>query len=124
MLRERLIVVAALSLVGGCTSPVTVPSEVKTAVPTSPDRAVIFKLQFRDVDLTVLSSSEGPRFALAAHDGTVLAQDLGDAELAKSYPDLYKFYRSAMAKAAHPYLDARLDSRWSAEDDATRVKQR
>jgi hypothetical protein len=38
-----------------------------------------------------------------------MARDLDDAALARHYPAVYDFYRSAVASHPGPYLDARVD---------------
>jgi hypothetical protein len=113
--------VATVSMVSACSSPVAAPTESvrsRIATPVAPTptpdeslpRPTIVKLRLRDVDLTIESSANGPRFVLSAIDGAVLERDLDDAELAARYPDVYQVYRSALVKAKGTYLDARLDS--------------
>jgi hypothetical protein len=119
MLRSAMIV-ATLCLLSDCSSPAAAPTESvrssgakpssTAAVSAASTNPSIVKLRLRDVDLTIVSSAEGPRFVLSAIDGAVLDANLGDAELAARYPDLYRLYRSALVRAKGVYLDARLDA--------------
>jgi hypothetical protein len=107
---KRAIPVMLFLALGGCTSPIPEPDRSRDAISAEPPvpnaRPVIVKLRTRDADLTIESSREGPRFAVATLGTT--DRDLDVAALAGKYPDLYRLYRSSVVRAA-PYLDARVD---------------
>jgi len=87
----------------------TVAAPAAAAVPPgTPAPKVIMKLRFRDMDLSVLSGPDSPRFAVAARGSTSLVPSLDERQLAEQYPDLHELYRSAVAQTGR-YLDARLD---------------
>ncbi len=107
MVRTSLAAILLASL-AGCATPLTAPAEGLETAPVA--RPAIVKLRLRDVDMTIESSSRGPRFAVAARDGAFAARDLAADDLAARFPELYQLYRSAVVRApGAPYLDARLD---------------
>src|SRR5262252_9038158 len=110
---------AAAPLLAACSSPLAAPPEAQgsgqasgtsiiTPVAAAPARPIIAKLVTREAELAIVSSGTGVRFSILSLEGAVLAADLGEAELKTQYPDLYQFYRSALAHRGGPYLDATL----------------
>jgi hypothetical protein len=99
--------VAFVASLTGCATPLTAPADDAVAARARP---AIVKLRLRDVDMTIESSSRGPRFAVVARDGAFTERDLAAEDLAARHPELYQLYRSAVVRApGAPYLDARLD---------------
>src|SRR5215471_696467 len=99
---------AAAPLLAACSSPLAAPSDSIAPPVVAPARPVIAKLVTRDAELAIVSTGTGVRFSIVSLEGAVLAADLGEAELKTHYPELYRFYRSAVAHGGGPYLDATL----------------
>jgi hypothetical protein len=99
---------AAALLLAACSSPLAAPTEVAAPPVVASARPIIAKLVTRDAELAIVSTGTGVRFSIVSTEGAVLAGDLGEAELKTQYPDLYRFYRSAIAHGGRPYFDATL----------------
>jgi hypothetical protein len=103
----RILSLVAVSTMAACSSQLSSPSEAKQGGDlAAPARPVIAKLVFRDVDLVILSGSDGPRFSIDDKLGAPLARELADGDLAARYPEIYQVYRSAFVQRHGPYLDA------------------
>lgn len=68
---------------------------------------VIGRVRMRDATLTMHATGRGPRFSLAARDGTVIERGMDERALAARHPEVHAVYGSALAQ--QPFVDARLD---------------
>lgn len=57
----------------------------------------IVNLAFRDHVVTVKSSPEGPRYSVRTSTGTLLSEDLADAQLLAAHPELHSRIHASYA---------------------------
>lgn len=62
----------------------------------------ITRLVMRDRIVIITSSSAGLQYSLLTQDGTVIAANLSEDQLAQKHPDVYEQFRPAIADPASP----------------------
>lgn len=62
----------------------------------------ISRLVMRDRVVIITSGSDGLQYTLLTQDGTVLAANLSEDQLAQKHPDVYEQFRPAIALPASP----------------------
>ncbi|MEO1403717.1 MAG: hypothetical protein AAFV72_21070 [Cyanobacteria bacterium J06635_1] len=62
-----------------------------------PETTPLTQLVFRDKTVLISSSAEGIQYSLRLADGTVLADNLSDDQLAAQYPDLHDQVQTLIA---------------------------
>ena len=100
----------------GCASAddVTVPQAQSAAdalqvepVPQTPVSRTIVTVASRDMTLRISTGPQGLRFRVTDSASTTLSEDLDESSLAARYPELHRWYESAVANGV--YWDARHD---------------
>lgn len=62
----------------------------------------ITHLVMRDRIVIITSSSDGLQYSLLTQDGSVIAANLSEAQLAKKHPNVYEQFRPAIALPTSP----------------------
>lgn len=77
-----------------------VSSIIFSTVARAEEPVVITRLTMRDRVISITSGLEGLQYSVLMKDGTVLAANLSEAQLAQKHPDVYEQVRPAIAGAA------------------------